>query len=156
MCVGIKMICSEIIFMKKVFVSGCYDIIHGGHVEFFNQAKALGGYLVVCFASDEVLKKYKGRTSALPEKHKKYLLENIRAVDEVVMSSNLDDPIFDFKDHFLRIKPQILAITEDDKHIERKRAFCKEHGAELVVLPKSLNFEKISTTELRQRILEEK
>lgn len=35
---------------KIVFVSGCYDIIHGGHVEFFQQAKALGDYLVVCFA----------------------------------------------------------------------------------------------------------
>lgn len=41
-----------------VFVSGCYDIIHGGHVEFWEQAKAAGGpnsYLVVSFASDAVL-----------------------------------------------------------------------------------------------------
>jgi cytidyltransferase-like protein len=28
--------------MKKVFVSGCFDILHGGHIEFFSQAKALG------------------------------------------------------------------------------------------------------------------
>ena len=70
--------------MKKVFVSGCYDIIHAGHVEFFNQAKALGDYLIVCFASDEVLLKYKGRKSALPEEHKKFVLENIKAVDKVV------------------------------------------------------------------------
>ncbi len=142
--------------MVKVFVSGCYDIVHGGHVEFFNQAKKLGDYLVVCFASDEVLLKYKGRVSALPAKHKKYLLENLRTVDEVVSSSNIDDPIFDFKDHFIRIKPSILAVTEDDKNIERKRAFCEEHGAKLVVLPKSLGFEKISTTDLRKRICEEK
>ncbi|MFA6065201.1 MAG: adenylyltransferase/cytidyltransferase family protein [archaeon] len=142
--------------MKKVFVSGCYDIVHGGHVEFFNQAKALGDYLVVCFASDEVLLKYKGRISALPVKHKKYLLENIKSVDEVVTSSNSDDPIFDFKDHFIRIKPDILAVTVDDKNIEQKRAFCEEHGAKLIVLPKSLGFEQISTTELRKRICEEK
>ena len=24
--------------MKKVFVSGCYDLLHSGHVEFFRQA----------------------------------------------------------------------------------------------------------------------
>ncbi len=29
--------------MRKVFVSGCFDVLHGGHLEFFRQAKALGG-----------------------------------------------------------------------------------------------------------------
>ncbi len=41
--------------MKKVFVSGCYDIIHGDHVEFFRKAKSYGDNLTVCYASDEVL-----------------------------------------------------------------------------------------------------
>ena len=40
---------------RKVFVSGCYDILHTGHVQFFQDAKALGDHLTVCFASDEVL-----------------------------------------------------------------------------------------------------
>jgi bifunctional ADP-heptose synthase (sugar kinase/adenylyltransferase) len=31
----------------KVFVSGCYDVLHGGHVEFFSQARALGTHLTV-------------------------------------------------------------------------------------------------------------
>ncbi|MFA6320075.1 MAG: adenylyltransferase/cytidyltransferase family protein [archaeon] len=35
--------------MIKVFVSGCFDIIHGGHVEFFKSAKNLGDYLIVSF-----------------------------------------------------------------------------------------------------------
>ena len=41
--------------MKKIFVSGCYDIIHAGHIQFFNEAKALGEHLTVCIASDDVL-----------------------------------------------------------------------------------------------------
>ena len=41
--------------MKKVFVSGCYDIIHGGHIQFFQDAKKLGDHLTVCFASADVL-----------------------------------------------------------------------------------------------------
>lgn len=147
-------VCGNIsqINMKKVFVSGCYDILHAGHVEFFKQAKALGDYLIVSFASDVVLQKYKGRKSALPEVHKKYLLESISFVDEVVMGENLDDPIFDFKDIFIKMKPDILAATEDDKHAKEKIKFCKKYGAKYVQLPKSLSFEKISTTEIRRRI----
>ncbi len=41
--------------MRHVFVSGCYDIIHAGHVQFFREAKAQGDFLTVSFASEEVL-----------------------------------------------------------------------------------------------------
>jgi cytidyltransferase-like protein len=140
--------------MKKVFVSGCYDILHAGHVEFFKQAKALGDYLIVSFASDAVLQKYKGRKSALPEEHKRYLIESLRMVDEVVMGDNIDDAIFDFKDEFLRLKPDILASTVDDRNADKKREFCKKHGAEYIQLPKDLMFKPISTSEIRERIKE--
>jgi glycerol-3-phosphate cytidylyltransferase-like family protein len=39
-----------------VIVSGCYDLLHGGHIQFFNEAKALGGTnatLTISFASGE-------------------------------------------------------------------------------------------------------
>jgi cytidyltransferase-like protein len=138
--------------MKKVFVSGCYDILHAGHIEFFKQAKSLGDYLIVSFASDEALLKYKGKKSALPEQHKRAVLESLSMVDEVVMGGNADDSIFDFKDIFIKIKPDILVSTEDDKNSQLKKEFCKKYGAKYVQLPKSLGFEKISTTEIRQRI----
>ena len=41
--------------MRKVFVTGCYDILHAGHIQFFEEARALGDYLIVSFASSEVL-----------------------------------------------------------------------------------------------------
>ena len=138
--------------MKKVFVSGCYDLIHAGHIEFFKQAKALGDYLIVSFASDEVLLKYKKRISALPEEHKKFILENISCVDKVYKSTNVDDPIFDFKNAFIKEKANILASTADDKYAEEKRKFCVENNAKYVQLPKTLGFEQISTTELREKV----
>jgi len=46
--------------MKKVFISGCYDILHGGHIQFFKEARALGNHLTVCFASDQVLESRDG------------------------------------------------------------------------------------------------
>ena len=138
--------------MKKVFVSGCYDILHAGHVEFFKQAKALGDHLIVSFASDDVLLKYKGRKSAMPEAHKRRLLESLSMVDEVVMGENLDDPIFDFKDVFEKCAPDILVSTADDTHVAEKKAFCKKYGAVFVQLPKSLDLEPISTTDIRRRL----
>jgi cytidyltransferase-like protein len=139
--------------MKKVMVSGCFDIIHAGHVEFFKQAKELGDYLVVSFASDEVLKKYKNRVSAIPEEHKKFVLENLKPVDKVYKSTNPEDPIFDFSDAFIKEGIDILASTEDDKNAEAKRKFCEEHNAKYIQLPKTLGFKKISTSEIRDRII---
>jgi len=138
--------------MKKIFVSGCYDILHGGHIEFFTQAKALGDYLIVCFAGDASLELHKHKKTSIPEAHKKRVLESLRMVDEVVIGDYLDELGLDFKQHFLRIKPDVLAVTEDDKYGEQKTALCNEIGAQYVVLPKNLNFEKISTTEIIKNI----
>lgn len=138
--------------MKKVFVSGCYDIIHGGHIEFFSQARALGDYLIVSFAGEKSLLMHKSRKSSLPVYHKKRLLESLSMVDEVVVGD--DDEILglDFKTDFLRLKPDILAVTEDDRYEQIKRELCAQVGAEYKILPKTLDFEKISTTEIIQYI----
>ena len=85
--------------MKTVFVSGCYDILHAGHVQFFNEAKALGDHLTVCFASDEILWKHKNRRSSLPQSHKQAVIQSLKMVDEVVIGANPELGL-DFKDHF--------------------------------------------------------
>lgn len=134
--------------MTKVFVSGCYDILHGGHIEFFTQAKTLGDYLIVSFANEKVLEMHKNKKTSLPDEHKKRILESLSMIDEVVIGDNLKELGLDFKEHFLRIKPDILAVTEDDKYEEEKRKLCQKIGAKYIKLPKTLNFEKISTTEI--------
>jgi len=138
--------------VKKVFVSGCFDILHGGHIEFFNQAKLLGDYLIVSFAGDKSLELHKHKKSSIPENHKRKVLESLRMVDEVVMGDYLDELGLDFKEHFLRIKPDILAVTDDDKYGVKKTALCQQIGAQYVVLPKNLDFDKISTTEIINKI----
>ncbi|GFH11864.1 cytidyltransferase [Haematococcus lacustris] len=206
---------------KIVFVSGCYDVLHGGHVEFFEQARSLGDRLVVCFAGDESLRRHKRPQPSIPTIHKLHLLSALRPVDEVVIGDDLEAPHgLDFKKAFLSIRPQILAVTEDDKCVpaaapsaacsmllsrtlccqpawhwpvsgssrlcdamaskhptcsppacatclhstsyaclgalprygDVKRELCAEVGAEYVVLPKSLQYEKTSTTDILRRI----
>ncbi|HID38539.1 MAG TPA: bifunctional heptose 7-phosphate kinase/heptose 1-phosphate adenyltransferase, partial [Calditrichaeota bacterium] len=45
---------------KVVFTNGCFDIIHGGHIEFLQKAKALGDILIVGLNTDQSVKKLKG------------------------------------------------------------------------------------------------
>jgi cytidyltransferase-like protein len=122
--------------MKKIFVSGCYDIIHAGHVQFFKEARAMGDHLTVCFASDTVLWHHKERRSSLPEEHKLALLNNLTTVDDAVIGEN-EELGLDFQDHFRRIRPDVLAVTEDDQYADTKRALCKEIGAAYIKLPKT-------------------
>jgi cytidyltransferase-like protein len=121
--------------IRKVFVSGCYDILHAGHIAFLKAAKALGDYLTVCYASDEVLFLCKGRISSIPEDQKAIVIGSLQFVDRVVKSSDVH-PIFDFVSHIKIDKPDILVITDDDKHQSEKKKFCDEMGIELVVLSK--------------------
>jgi cytidyltransferase-like protein len=134
--------------MRHVFVSGCYDIIHAGHVQFFREAKALGDFLTVSFASEEVLWAHKQRRSSLPDEHKKGILEALDMIDQVVVGKGTDHGL-DFKEDFLRLKPNILAVTEDDQYGQLKRDLCTQVGAEYVILPKTPpQFAPVSTSQL--------
>ncbi|RRJ95211.1 cytidyltransferase [Opitutaceae bacterium TAV4] len=134
--------------MTRVFVSGCYDILHAGHVQFFREARALGSHLTVSFASSEVLWIHKHRKSSLPDEHKAALIAALDMVDEVVIGRGHDEGI-DFREDFLRLRPDILAVTEDDKYAPLKRELCAQVGARYVVLPKTPpQFTPISTTEI--------
>jgi len=134
--------------MIRVFVSGCYDIVHAGHIQFFREARALGAHLTVSFASAEVLWLHKHRRSSLPDDHKRALLAALDMVDEVVVGNGREEGI-DFRDDFLRLRPDILAVTEDDKYGQLKRDLCAQVGARYVVLPKTPpQFSPVSTTQI--------
>ena len=138
--------------VKTVFVSGCYDILHAGHLQFFREARALGDHLTVSFASKEVLQAHKERAPSIPDEHKKVLIESLEMVDQVVIGTCRRIG-FDFEDDFRRLKPNILAITTDSSYQDEKAAFCKEVGAEFVVLEKSPpQFEPISTSQIVRNI----
>lgn len=134
--------------MKTVFVSGCYDILHAGHLQFFHDARALGDHLTVCFASTEVLWTHKHRSPSLPDQHKRAVLESLSMVNHVVMSSGTKLGL-DFEDHFLRLRPDVLAVTEDDQFGDAKRELCRRVGAEYHELPKTApSFPAVTTSEL--------
>jgi cytidyltransferase-like protein len=134
--------------MKKVFVSGCYDILHAGHLQFFEEARALGDYLIVSFASADVLWQHKRRKPSIPDDHKRALLQGLRVIDEVVVTTGQKEGL-DFEEDFLRLRPDVLVVTEDDKYGDVKRGLCERVGARYVILPKTPpRFEAVSTSSI--------
>jgi len=122
--------------MKRIFVSGCYDIIHAGHLQFFEEARSLGDHLTVSFASEDILWHHKQRRPSIPDEHKKAVLEGFQVIDEVIIGVDKDKGL-DFKTYFLAAKPDILVVTEDDLYADIKKALCDEVGATYHVLAKT-------------------
>ncbi len=147
--------------MRKVFVSGGFGLLHPGHIKFFRDARALGDYLIVSFACDKEMMKFKRRKPVLSEAQRRVMLEAVRWVDEVVMGDISDkdpsNPIFDFAKEFKRLKPNLLVTTVDDPFAEQKLHFAKANGADFMTLPKDVfsGCQSISTTEMRGKIVED-
>ena len=66
--------------MKVVIVSGGFDPIHSGHIQYLLEAKKLGDILIVALNSDEWLIEKKGK-EFMPFEERKVVLENISCVD---------------------------------------------------------------------------
>ena len=69
--------------MKIAIVSGGFDPLHSGHIEYLNSAKANGDILIVLLNSDAWLKNKKGRPF-MSFSERKIILENLEVVDEVL------------------------------------------------------------------------
>lgn len=109
--------------MKIVAISGGFDRVHIGHVELIKEAKALGDKLIIILNNDNWLKQKKGYVF-MGEKERKIILEAMRDVDEVVITSHKKHP----KDmsvcqELLKIKPDIFANGGDrDKKDANKKS----------------------------------
>ena len=81
--------------MKLIFVNGTFDVIHRGHIELFNYAKSLGDKLIVAIDTDRRVKQLKGDKRPVNNQNdRKFLLENIKSIDEVRFFDT-DDELID-------------------------------------------------------------
>ena len=69
--------------LKIVVVSGGFDPIHSGHIEYFKSAKSLGDKLIVALNSNNWLEKKKGKFF-MPFKEREIIVKSITYVDEVI------------------------------------------------------------------------
>ncbi len=104
-----------------VFTNGCFDILHRGHVELLKYCKTLG-HVVVGLNSDRSVKEIKGEDRPFfSEKDRKFMLESLKYVDEVI--------IFDEKTPYKlleKMKPDFIIKGGDYKKEEIiGSVFCK-------------------------------
>lgn len=116
--------------MKKVFVTGCFDMLHSGHVAFLKEAAQYGD-LYVCIGSDENVKSLKGRYPVTNEAERKYMLGALNCVHDVRV--NTGDGIMDFLKEINDIAPDIFIVNEDG-HSPAKEELCIKRKIEYKVL----------------------
>ncbi len=135
---------------KKVFVSGCYDMLHSGHVAFFKEASRYGD-LYVGIGSDATIFQLKARRTICAEAERLYMVKSIRYVKDAFI--NPGSGMMDFVETVERVKPDVFVVNEDGGS-ETKRQFCAERGIEYVVLQREpdAGLEARSTTSIRTSV----
>ena len=74
---------------KAIIVSGYFNPIHRGHIEYFNNAKAKGDVLIV-IVNNDLQRHLKGSKEFQKEKERLFIVQNIKAVDHVILSVDND------------------------------------------------------------------
>lgn len=135
---------------KKVFVSGCYDMLHSGHVAFFKEASRYGD-LYVGIGSDKTIAELKHRKTVYSEKERLYMVKAIRYVTDAFI--NRGSGMLDFIDTLDRVKPNIFVVNSDGGS-ELKRNLCLGRGIEYIELERTpdAGLEARSTTSLRKGV----
>lgn len=133
-----------------VMTTGCYDILHAGHIRHLEKSRALGTKLIVALNSDESVRRLKGPERPInPQGQRKAILEALRCVDEVVIFDG-DDAISLIKE----IKPAILTNGFGytlDKIVGR--AVVESWGGRAVVTCQGDASNEPSTTKIAKRLL---
>lgn len=101
--------------MKRVMVFGTFDILHPGHINFLEQARKLGDFLIVSIAREKNVKRIKGRRPYHSEKERKELLSSLKFVDKVAVGANKD-----YLNHIIKQKPDVIALGYDQKYYTDK------------------------------------
>ena len=101
---------------KIVFTSGCFDLLHEGHIEILKKGKELGDILVVALNDDGSIKKNKGETRPINKLNTRLsILSSIKYVDFIIVfSETTPNNIYNI------INPNIL-IKGDDYSFEKIR-----------------------------------
>ena len=132
---------------KKVFVSGCFDMLHSGHIAFLQEASEYGD-LYIGLGSDKTIRELKGRETINSEEERVYMLNALSCVHKATV--NRGSGLIDFLGDMKILKPDIFIVNEDG-HSPEKVELCKDLGIEYKVLKRipHANLPARSTTTLR-------
>lgn len=121
---------------KAILVSGYFNPIHKGHIEYFNNAKALADELFV-IVNNDLQRGLKGSKEFQKEDERLFIVQNIKAVDKVIISVDKDRTVCE------SIKTLFKAYCEDyelsfanggdqNNNSIPEAPICKELGIQLI------------------------
>lgn len=124
--------------MKKVITYGTFDLLHYGHVNLLQRAKALGDYLIVAISTDEFNWNQKQKKCYFSYEERKRLVESIRYVDLVIPEESWEQKVSDVQE----FKVDTFVIGDDwTGEFDFLKDYC-----EVVYLPRT---PEISTTQIK-------
>ena len=133
--------------MTKVFVSGCFDVLHSGHIRFFEEASQYGD-LYVSIGSDKTVLELKNRPTLYNEAERLYMVSSIKYVYSAFIAQGTGK--LDFINELQQIKPDIFFVNSDGDS-PAKREAIENLGIRYIVsnrIPKDL-LPVRSTTSIR-------
>ncbi len=133
---------------KKVFVTGCFDMLHSGHVAFLKEAAKYGN-VYVGLGSDDTVFSLKGRYPVNNQDERKYMIDALGCVKECHINSGTG--IMDFLSEMESVKPDIFIVNEDG-NTHAKEELCKKLNIQYLVLKRIPHghLPARSTTSLRE------
>lgn len=134
---------------RKVMVSGCFDMLHSGHIAFLQEAARQGDELYVALGSDQTVYDLKGRAPVNTEDERLYMVQSINCVTQAFVSTG--SGMLDFADELRTMKPDVFVVNEDG-NTPQKEALCAAEGIEYRVLQREphTGLPPRSTTALRR------
>lgn len=127
------------------FTNGCFDILHLGHVDYLNGARAQGDLLVVGLNSDASVRRAKGELRPIvPETERACVLAALECVDAVVLFDE-DEPAT----LIAELLPNVLIKGADWAHYVSGREIVEQHGGRVALAPL---VEGKSTTDIIRKI----
>jgi len=117
--------------MKLVCVSGYFDPIHVGHLEYFERAKELGDELIVIVNNDRQATMKKGKPF-MPEAERVKIIQSLRVVDRVVLSVDNDRTVCETL-RTMTPPPDLFCNAGDQSNnLIPEQTICNELGISLV------------------------
>ena len=131
---------------KIVLFQGTFDILNWGHVKAFEMCRAYGTHLIVALNTDKLVRSYKHREPVLPYYQKKFIIESIKFVDEVVPA-----PHFSPLELLKKYNVDVYCIGSEWVNTKTTEiAWIKAKGGEIRVIPE---FEGVIHTSQIKKIL---
>ena len=131
---------------KVIFTNGCFDLLHMGHVSYLQQAKEIGGKLIVAINTDASVKRLKGPTRPIcTEVERSEMLAALECVDYVTFFDE-DTPM----EALEAFKPDYL-VKGGSTPVIVGQEFVESYGGQVRRLDL---VDGLSTTDIISRIME--